>query len=407
MKSLNRTPMKNLVFNCLLLLAALPIWGHTRAEDIPKYEKTKTYQRNFDVAPNALLLLDNRYGSTEVVESKTNKVSIDVVVRVWGNQMSSIEDKLDEIFVDITGTKNRVSAVTSIGNTQWSWSFWKNNSISYEINYVVHAPATMIMEVSQKYGDIKVARSTNALKIVCAYGNVDLGQISGETNRIELDYANNSHIEHISQAQIDTDYSNLVVGSSNYLNLHTDYSDIELKQVKKVDVDMDYGQLNIVSASVVHGNTDYVDVQMGTIGQFNLAMDYGDLRVKQLISSGSLSKLTTSYTEVAIDQLNSSLEVDMQYGQLDIDKWSGPQGQLDIEAQYTDISLSYDPLFSFSSTLYGSYITPKGLSNLESTKRIEKSNSFTFEGYFKQFVEKKQLIINARYGSIQLNSSSL
>ncbi|MEY3039407.1 MAG: hypothetical protein RLZZ593_549, partial [Bacteroidota bacterium] len=79
----------------------------------------------------------------------------------------------------------------------------------------------------------------------------------------------------------------------------------------------------------------------------------------------------------------------------------------DIEAQYTDISMSYDPLFSFSTALSGSYITPKGLANLESTKRIEKSNSFTFEGYFKQLVEKKQLFINARYGSIQLNNSSL
>ena len=407
MKSLNLTLMKNLVFNCLLLLTALPIWGHTRVDNNPKYEKTKTYQRNFDVAPNALLLLDNRYGSIEVVESKTAKVSIDVVVRVWGNQMSSIEDKLDEIFVDITGSKTRVSAVTSIGNTQWNWSFWKNNSISYEINYVVHAPATMNMEVSQKYGDITVARSTNALKIVCAYGNIDLGQISGEANRIEIDYANNSHIEKISQAQIDADYSNLVIGSSSYLNLHTDYSDISLKQVKKVDLDMDYGQLNIDSATAVHGSTDYVDVHLGTIGQFNLDMDYGDLSVKQLISSGAFSKLTTSYTDVAIDQLNSSLALDMQYGQLDIDHWSGPTGQLDIEAQYTDISMSYDPLFSFSTALSGSYNTPKGLANLESTKRIEKSNSFTFEGYFKQLVEKKQLIINARYGSIQLNNSSL
>ena len=399
--------MKNLVFNCLLLLTALPIWGHTRVDINPKYEKTKTYQRNFDVAPNALLLLDNRYGSIKVVESKTAKVSIDVVVRVWGNQMSSIEDKLDEIFVDITGSKTRVSAVTSIGNTQWNWSFWKNNSISYEINYIVHAPANMIMEVSQKYGDITVARSTNALKIVCAYGNIDLGQISGEANRIEIDYANNSHIEKISQAQIDADYSNLVIGSSSYLNLHTDYSDISLKQVKKVDLDMDYGQLNIDSATAVHGSTDYVDVHLGTIGQFNLDMDYGDLSVKQLISSGASSKLTTSYTDVAIDQLNSSLALDMQYGQLDIDHWSGPTGQLDIEAQYTDISMSYDPLFSFSTALSGSYITPKGLANLESTKRIEKSNSFTFEGYFKQLVEKKQLFINARYGSIQLNNSSL
>ena len=407
MKSLNLTLMKNLVFNCLLLLTALPIWGHTRVDNNPKYEKTKTYQRNFDVAPNALLLLDNRYGSIEVVESKTAKVSIDVVVRVWGNQMSSIEDKLDEIFVDITGSKTRVSAVTSIGNTQWNWSFWKNNSISYEINYVVHAPATMIMEVSQKYGDITVARSTNALKIVCAYGNIELGQISGETTRIEIDYANNSHIEKISQAQIDADYSNLVIGSSSYLNLHTDYSDISLKQVKKVDLDMDYGQLNIDSATAVHGSTDYVDVHLGTIGQFNLDMDYGDLSVKQLISSGASSKLTTSYTDVAIDQLNSSLALEMQYGQLDIDHWAGPTGQLDIEAQYTDISMSYDPLFSFSTALSGSYITPKGLANLESTKRIEKSNSFTFEGYFKQLVEKKQLIINARYGSIQLNNSSL
>ena len=407
MKSLNLTLMKNLVFNCLLLLTALPIWGHTRVDNNPKYEKTKTYQRNFDVAPNALLLLDNRYGSIEVVESKTAKVSIDVVVRVWGNQMSSIEDKLDEIFVDITGSKTRVSAVTSIGNTQWNWSFWKNNSISYEINYVVHAPATMIMEVSQKYGDITVARSTNALKIVCAYGNIELGQISGEATRIEIDYANNSHIEKISQAQIDADYSNLVIGSSSYLNLHTDYSDISLKQVKKVDLDMDYGQLNIDSATAVHGSTDYVDVHLGTIGQFNLDMDYGDLSVKQLISSGASSKLTTSYTDVAIDQLNSSLALEMQYGQLDIDHWAGPTGQLDIEAQYTDISMSYDPLFSFSTALSGSYITPKGLANLESTKRIEKSNSFTFEGYFKQLVEKKQLFINARYGSIQLNNSSL
>jgi hypothetical protein len=170
---------------------------------------------------------------------------------------------------------------------------------------------------------------------------------------------------------------------------------------------MDYGQLNIDAATAVHGSTDYVEVILGVIGQFNLDMDYGDLSVKQLISPGATTKLSATYTDVVIDQLNSSFGANMQYGSLEINQWSGPTSLVDIEAQYTDISLTYDPLFSFSTDISGAYITPKGLSSLESTRRIEKSSTFTFEGYFKQFVEKKQLIINAQYGSIQLKSSTL
>ena len=399
--------MKNLLFKSFLLLMFLPIWAHSFTSENPKYEKTKTYLRNFEVNPDALMLLDNRYGSIKVVESKEDKVKIDVVVRVWGNQLSGVEDKLDEIFVDITGNKTRVSAITRIGNTQWNWSFWKNNSISYDITYLVHAPASMIMEVSQKYGDIEIERSTKSLKVICAYGNIDLGQISGDKNQIEIDYANGSRIEKINQAQIDADYSNLNIASANYINLNADYSDISFSQVKKADIEMDYGQLNIDAATAVHGSTDYVEVNLGVIGQFNLDMDYGDLSVKQLISPGATTKLNATYTDVAIDQLNSSFGANMQYGSLEINQWSGPTSLVDIEAQYTDISLTYDPLFSFSTDISGAYITPKGLSSLESTRRIEKSSTFTFEGYFKQLVEKKQLIINAQYGSIQLKSSTL
>ena len=80
---------KSLVF--LLLLPIMVIANN--GEWSGKYTKEKTIKKDFNVNKDALLKVDNSYGNITIVTYNGNTTSIEVVIKVNGNNEDKVKEK--------------------------------------------------------------------------------------------------------------------------------------------------------------------------------------------------------------------------------------------------------------------------------------------------------------------------
>src|SRR6478735_5950093 len=93
--------------NLLLLLLLIPFLGFSN--DAFNYEKQKTINKSYVVNSDAGLNIENSYGNIFVTTWNEDKIEIDVIIKVSGNDEKWVNQKLEGIDVSFTALKNMVS----------------------------------------------------------------------------------------------------------------------------------------------------------------------------------------------------------------------------------------------------------------------------------------------------------
>lgn len=94
---------------CSLLLLLIPCLSMAVAE---KSEVEKRINKEFNVQPESSLAIDNKYGRIDVAIGATNRIKIEVVMKVKAGSEKKAQETLDRISVDISQSGSRVSAST-------------------------------------------------------------------------------------------------------------------------------------------------------------------------------------------------------------------------------------------------------------------------------------------------------
>jgi hypothetical protein len=103
-----------------------------------------------------------------------------VVIKTNGNNEEKVQEKLDDITVDFSGSAAAVSAKTNFKKSNSTWSWWGGNSknkngVNMEVNYTIKMPATGAVNLSNDYGGISIDRLQGNAKISCDYGQLEIG----------------------------------------------------------------------------------------------------------------------------------------------------------------------------------------------------------------------------------------
>jgi len=140
-----------------------------------KQEFTKAIKKDFSINPKGTTSLTNKYGKIEVKTWDKNRVKIDVKVIVKALSEDEAQKIFNQIDVDFSNDESFVKAETVFEtNSSWWSSNWSSTNSDYEINYEVFLPATNELELSNKYGDVYVAKLENKGNITVKYGNFRL-----------------------------------------------------------------------------------------------------------------------------------------------------------------------------------------------------------------------------------------
>lgn len=361
--------MKTIIYNLSLLLLLLPIvtHAHTNLGDFNgRHTQERKITRAFEVSPNAMLAVDNKYGDIDIVTWDQDRVEIEVILRTNGNDPEAVLSRLEELDVTFQHSNSHVSAHTRIESTRgsfWSWITGGSSNVNIEISYKIKAPTTNHVDLENSYGNINLDRLRGNATISCDYGQVFIGELLGDDNEIELDYSRNSHFGYIKNGSIDADYSDYTIEEAGVLKVSADYSKSKINKVEQLDFNCDYGSMELGIVKNIRGNGDYLSTTIDAVyANLNLSLDYGS---------------------ASINKMMSSLE------------------QFDIDSEYTTLRIGYLPDSSWRYSLNSSYANIKGLegNSFNNQKQHQSGSKRFFQGYHLSD-SGAMVTINASYGSI-------
>ena len=307
-----------LIYKLTFVLLLVPFFTHAYVMD-KKHEKSKTIKKTYSVNADATVALNNKYGDLNITTWDKNKVEIEIIITVKGDDLEDVASKLNSIKIQLNANSSLVTASTIFEENKSSWSWWgKSKNTNYKINYIVKMPKTNSVNLNNDYGSIYLGNLSGSASITCDYGKIALGELSATNNSINLDYCSSSSIIGIKGGSINIDYSKLTIDTSENIKLNADYSTVKFDKAGKIDFNLDYGSLTVNDVEKISGNSDYVSLRFGTVRK-NLVIDtdYGSLTIKKLTDGFNEVTINGEYTGIRIGVENGisfDFEIDLQYG---------------------------------------------------------------------------------------------
>ena len=325
----------------------------------PGKEFTKSIVKEFDIARDGTVGVINKYGSIDIRTWDAAKVKIEVTLKADARSEDAANEIFNRITVTFDNSPSVVRATTEIESvTGWkSWFDWGSGGDQFEINYVVHLPSTVVLELDNKYGDIYVTDMNNRASVNLKYGDMKLGNIMGNVN-VSMGYADGS------------------ISSTKDLNLDLAYSELYLGKAGNLTFDGKYSDLEVGNAGDINATTGYVDVKIQKMGRLTNTGKYDDFMIDDLISIDVNSK----YSSFSINHLHDYAEFDMSYGSASIDDVFPGFRSIDINTSYTDVTIDVDDNASFTLDASTKYC---GVDHygMEIYHEIEKSSETSVKGY--------------------------
>lgn len=356
--------MKTIIYKVMLIMLLVPSLLLANNENKWKHTEEKTYNKEFSVNADATLKVKNTFGNVAIESWNQNKIKIDVLITVSGNDLEKVKEQLKKISVNFTNTSSLVEAITKIekGKNRWSWK--KGNNISFKINYTIKVPKSNLLDIANDYGNIELDATDGQAMINCDYGKIVIGKLNASNNKINIDYCSNSTIEYMNGGNINADYSGITVNKAGNVILNADYNTSSFGTVNKLDYNCDYGSLKVDSAGVINGSGDYLSMKIEALEkEMKVDASYGSLKVNDLKNSVKNVNVNSSYGSVSL-----------KYG-------SGYNFNFDIKTGYGGISVSDD------ATL---------------TTKEKKTNSKHYSGYVGSASSGNTIYVKSSYGGVSI-----
>lgn len=348
-------------YKILVLLILIPIFGYSIENDF-NYSKQKNINKAYYVNPDALLSIDNSYGNILVTTWNEDKIELDISIKVSGDNENWVNQRINDINIDIIALKGMISAKTILGNSNYK-SQGKNNS--FEINYTLKIPKNGSIKLNNKYGNISTSDLFAATDIKCKYGKITLGKLFSNSS-IQTEYCSNSSITFLKNGTINAKYSNLKIAEVDKLDLISDYTDVEIVESDAIKYNSKYGKIKIKNVKTLDASGNYLTIRIGEI------YDY--------------LKLNTKYSSLNIETINAKANM------------------VNIVSGYTAINIGYDNNFTFDFTIVLKYADFNYGTDLELNSKEEASNSKKYSGFYKK-KGINNLTIISDYGNVTLTNN--
>lgn len=331
-----------------------------------KYTKEKKVTKEFQVNADGSLEIENKFGNVTIATWSENRTVIEVTIKTNGDDQAKVQERLNDISIELNGNRNLVSAKTIIAEKDKSWG-WKNNkNVSMEINYIIKMPKSNSLNLMNSYGALNINDLDGNATIICKYGQMYAGNLNAADNHLNLKYVDAATIKFIKSGKLIIAYSDITLEKAENLDLFADYTQTKLGTIKTLKYENRYGKLQVENVKDIIGDAAYNGAVIGTItGKANF-----DLR----------------YSGISVSQLSPTAK------------------NVSIDGKYSKITLGLHPDYAFNLNVNVSYGSLKGEDLLTLKPQIESSRrSKSYEGYHNKDNSGNIVTINSSYGTVTFN----
>ena len=359
--------MKQLQLTTIMTYLLLPLFiSATTPEIKDKHTKTKTISKEFSVNTDATMKINNSYGNIDIVTWQENRIAFEITITTSGKNEEKVVEKLNQIDVVFTSSKDLVTAETKFnnkGSKSW-WNRGDKNKVNMKINYVVKMPITNHVTLKNNYGNINLDKLEGKAVLKCDYGKITTKELLADDNILKFDYSNGCYFEYVKSAIINANYSEFTISKAQKIAVNADYTNSKIEVTEDVDFNCDYGNMTIDSANNLTGKGNYVTMHFGDI--------YKNITLKS------------------------------DYGSIKINRMNDTAGNVTIQSDYTGIDLGYAPNYNFMFNMNMNYASLKNNDELTITRETKNSRKLNYEGYRGNASSTNRITIDTNYGNVKL-----
>lgn len=353
--------LSKLVMCLAFLLPALSLtaFSNPAGSKVAVREFSKEINKEFDISANGTTSLTNKYGKVEVKTWDRNRVKISVTIIVDAKNETVAQEFFDRIDIKFSNSSNQVSAETEIESQKGNWfgNWSEKNNAEFSINYEVFMPATNDLALSNKYGNATVAAIEGKGNISVKYGNFEIEEL-GDDSKIYLGYGKGN------------------LSKAGDVSTTVSYSSFTMDEVKDVNMESKYSNITIKKAGDIQTDSKYDNYRLGEIRDFTNSGKYDNIDIKL----ADKVEVSTKYTNVVVNQLNRTLDLDMQYGGSKVNGVSAGFSEITLEGHHSDFKIYLDANCSYRMDASSSYAGINYPSDMKVEYEVEKGTSHQVKG---------------------------
>jgi len=331
----------------------------------------KKIQKEYDINQESEFNIENKHGDIDYYNWEKDLLQIQVVITAESSDESTTQRILDAIHVEFEKEGNKIYAETQIEEninriSSGLFSLF-NGEKSYSIDYTIHAPSYLNLNLANKYGNTFINEAAGITRLDIRYGNLKANKIvrgnEKPFNQINLAYGDAS-IEETGWLQMDIKYSEMEIEQGETFILESRYSKFFNDQVGSLMADSKYDKFS-----------------MGEIS--NMVIE-------------------TDYSKIDVDELDKKLEMDIKYTSVDIDYIPAGFQEINIENKYGKIEIGIDSQASYHIDGEAGYCKIHHHSPA-SVNRIEEHTEMNVSGLVgTDQSTTSQVVIETKYGNVDL-----
>jgi hypothetical protein len=268
------------------------------------------------VTRESTLEISNKYGRIEITPWNKDSAYIRAEIKAYAKDRSKVSKMFDGISVNINDSKYLVRAQTeftsNINTLFESFKGMTSKIIQYdshiEINYYIKIPEYLNLKIDNKYGDVYMENTTGELRITISNGSFKAGSI-GKNSSINMVFCD-ANINSIVSGNLDASFSEVTIGSSEDLSVNSISS-----------------KYNIKKAGILRGESKRDKFFIEDIGSLQFNAYFSDYKLNNLKKEVNL---TTRYGSLNADFIDKEFE------------------SVNINSNYSDISLIFDQGASYN-----------------------------------------------------------
>ncbi len=163
-------------FSVLFLFSAFTLSAQKeKAKEKYEFVKEKNISKSYPASGNRLSI-DNSFGHVKFIGWDKNEIKVDIHIEAGSNQENVAQKIFDAISVSDKQQGSEIEFKTKIDNK--GNDNCKNCKSNMHIDYEVHLPVSVALNVTNSFGDIELPDYTGALSVSSKFGKLIAGSLS-------------------------------------------------------------------------------------------------------------------------------------------------------------------------------------------------------------------------------------
>ena len=320
-------------------------------------ELEKRVERTFAVEAAGELRISNQHGRVDYRLHDASEVRIEVLITARAKSERKAQAQLDRIHVRLAGTRERVEAETKVrGVGRRGATVMNGETLEFSVDYLVHAPPGFRLNLSNRFGNVRLPDLAAAAEVDVRYGDLETGRLAAGS-RVAIAFGD-ADLGFGESLDVEVEYGKLAMAGADEATVRARFSEMRLGRFGRLALDCEYGDYEVQSAGDFVNEGGFNDFRVDSAGALRVSGDYNDVRVGYLATAATLR---IGFGDVHVASTSAALE------------------RVDFEGSYTDVTVvvaeglgyTLDAAASYGDIRYPGDVAVTRESSRGTTERVE------------------------------------